>query len=66
METSAGPVTLVRLHNPWGGTEWKGRWSDLSGSVLGIGLGGWEQAREKERECVSVCVCVGERERERE
>uniref|UniRef100_A0A8C4ZAZ2 Calpain catalytic domain-containing protein n=1 Tax=Gadus morhua TaxID=8049 RepID=A0A8C4ZAZ2_GADMO len=28
---SAGPVTLVRLHNPWGGTEWKGRWSDLSG-----------------------------------
>ncbi|XP_059931259.1 LOW QUALITY PROTEIN: calpain-9 [Gadus macrocephalus] len=30
-ETSAGPVTLVRLHNPWGGTEWEGRWGDLSG-----------------------------------
>ncbi|XP_042301899.1 LOW QUALITY PROTEIN: calpain-14 [Sceloporus undulatus] len=36
-----GPENLVRLRNPWGGTEWKGDWSDNSGK--------WELLNPKEK-----------------
>ncbi|KAM9800998.1 calpain-1 catalytic subunit [Neosynchiropus ocellatus] len=30
--TTSGPVTLLRILNPWGNTEWFGPWSDSQGS----------------------------------
>uniref|UniRef100_A0A672GFG4 Calpain-9-like n=1 Tax=Salarias fasciatus TaxID=181472 RepID=A0A672GFG4_SALFA len=31
VKTSHGTKYLVRILNPWGNTEWEGRWSDLKG-----------------------------------
>nr|XP_019959506.1 PREDICTED: calpain-8-like [Paralichthys olivaceus] len=31
VETTYGPVDLVRILNPWGNTEWLGPWSDVNG-----------------------------------
>ncbi|XP_061537514.1 LOW QUALITY PROTEIN: calpain-9 [Phycodurus eques] len=31
VQTTYGPVDLVRIFNPWGNTEWLGPWSDLEG-----------------------------------
>ncbi|XP_038074057.1 calpain-B-like isoform X3 [Patiria miniata] len=38
---SSKPIRLIRIRNPWGQTEWKGRWSDNSSE--------WKSIPESER-----------------
>ncbi|XP_010896848.2 calpain-3 isoform X2 [Esox lucius] len=43
VKTQFETVELIRVHNPWGKTEWQGRWSDMNGPE-------WRNVHEEEQQ----------------